>query len=89
MRAVVVIPICCMRARVALSRIRDVRVMVEIDKFLCGEIDERVAIEEVVRICKKANGRMSQFAWTIVVEECNWEELEEVVAEVGGDVVYV
>jgi len=89
MRAVVVVPTCCMRARIALSKIRDVRIMAELDRWLCGEIDERVAVEEIARICRKVNGRMSMYAWTFIVEGCNWEELEEVVAEVGGDVVYV
>jgi len=87
MRAVVVVPTCCMRARFA--GIRDVRVMAELDRWLCGEIDERVAVEEIARLCRRVNGRMSMYAWTFVVEDCDWEELEEVAAEVGGDVVYV
>ena len=60
-----------------------------LDNYMCGKIDPETAIKEVAQLCKKADGRRAMFGWTLFVSDCEWEDLEDVVAEAGGDVVYV
>jgi hypothetical protein len=90
MRAVVFIPDCCGRARVAADVLKlSVGVKAKLDDYMCGKIDPDSAIKEVVQLCRKADGRRMMFGWTLIVQDCKWDELEEVVAEAGGDVVYM
>jgi hypothetical protein len=48
-----------------------------------------VAIREIAQLCKKVDGRKAMFGWTLIVEGCEWDDVEDVVAEAGGDVVYM
>ncbi|MCR6669504.1 MAG: hypothetical protein NDF51_05850 [archaeon YNP-WB-040] len=59
-----------------------------LDSYMCGKIDPDTTIREVVQLCKKADGRRAMFGWTLIVEDCEWDDVEDVVAEAGGDVVY-
>jgi hypothetical protein len=60
-----------------------------LDKYLCGGVDPNTVIREVVQLCRRADGRRAMFGWTLVVEDCKWDSLEDIVAEAGGDVVYM
>jgi hypothetical protein len=90
MKAVVFVPDCCERGRVVADKAKlSVGVRAELDRYLCGSVNPDVAVREVVQLCRKANGRRFMFGWTLIVEGCKWEDVEEVVGEVGGDVVYM
>jgi hypothetical protein len=90
MRAAIFIPDCCGRARVAADAARlPVGVRAELDKYLCGEVRPMDAVKEVAQLCRKVDGRRSMFGWTLVVSDCRWEEVEDVVVKVGGDMVYM
>jgi hypothetical protein len=90
MRAVVFIPDCCGRAKLVADLIKlPVGAKAMLDKHLCGNVDPNTAIKEVVRLCKRADGRRAMFGWTLIVEDCKWEDVEDIVAEAGGDVVYM
>jgi hypothetical protein len=66
-----------------------VNVRTELDRYLCGEVYPDDAIKEVVQLCKRVDGRKAMFGWTLIVEDCEWDDVEDVVAEVGGDIVYM
>jgi poly(A) polymerase Pap1 len=90
MRAVIFLPVCCEKARLAADLLRlSTNVRMVLDNYLCGKVDVDVAVKEIVQLCRKADGRRSQFGWTLTVQDCEWDDVEDVVAEVGGDVVYV
>jgi len=90
MRAVIFVPDCCERGRVVADKAKlSMGIRAELDKHLCGEVKPMDAVKEVVQLCKKADGRRFMFGWTLVVENCVWEDVEDVVSAVGGDVVYV
>jgi len=90
MRAVIFIPDCCERAKLVADIIKlPVNVRVSLDSYLCGKIRVDDAIKEIEQQCKRANGRRAMFGWTLVVEDCEWDDVENVVAEAGGDVVYM
>jgi len=90
MRAVVFIPDCCGRARVMADVLKlGMNFRAVLDSYMCGKIGPDAAVKEVVQLCKKADGRRAMFGWTLFVQDCEWEDLEDVVAEAGGDVVYV
>jgi hypothetical protein len=90
MRAVVFIPDCCGRGRLVAEEGRfAMGVKALLDKYLCGELHPHDAIKEIVKLCKKVDGRRAMFGWTLVVGECLWEEVEEVVSRAGGDIVYM
>jgi hypothetical protein len=90
MKAVIFVPDCCERGRVVADKAKlSVGVRAELDKYLCGEVKPMDAVKEIVQLCKKANGRRFMFGWTLVVEDCVWEDVEDVVNAVGGDIVYM
>jgi hypothetical protein len=90
MRAVVFIPDCCGRGRLAADSIKlPMNVRAVLDKYLCGSVDSDMAIKEIVELCRKSNGHRFMFGWTLIVEDCEWDDVEDVVAEAGGDVVYM
>jgi hypothetical protein len=90
MRAVVFIPDCCGRGRLVADLLKlSVGMRAALDSYLCGKVDPDVAIREVAQLCRKADGRRAMFGWTLIVEDCEWEDVEDVVAEAGGDVVYM
>jgi hypothetical protein len=90
MRAVIFIPTCCERVRFVADLLKlSMAARAELDKYLCGEISPQDAVKEIVQLCKKVDGRKSMFGWTLVVQDCNWVEVEEVVSRVGGDIVYM
>jgi len=90
MRAVIFVPDCCERGRIFADKVKmSVGVRAELDKYLCGELKPMDAVKEIAQLCKKADGRRFMFGWTLVVESCVWEDVEDVVSAVGGDVVYV
>jgi len=90
MRAVVFIPDCCGRGRLAADSIKlSVGARAVLDRYLCGSVDSDTAIKEIVQLCRRADGRRAMFGWTLIVEGCEWDSLEDVVAEAGGDVVYM
>jgi predicted RNA-binding protein with TRAM domain len=59
------------------------------DSYMCGKVNVDVAIREIAQLCKKVDGRKAVFGWTLIVEGCEWDDVEDVVAEVGGDIVYM
>jgi hypothetical protein len=90
MKAAVFIPDCCSRARLAADAAKlPVSVRAVLDKYCCGEVGAFEAVKEIAQLCKKADGRRSMFGWTLIVQDCKWEEVEEVVYRVGGDIVYM
>ena len=90
MRAVVFIPDCCERARLMADAIKlGAGLRAALDSYMCGKISPTDAIKEVTQLCKKADGRKAMFGWTLIVEDCEWDDVEDVVAEAGGDVVYM
>jgi hypothetical protein len=90
MRAVVFIPTCCERGRLVAEEGRlSMNVRALLDKYLCHEIRPFDAVNEIAQLCEKVDGRKSMFGWTLVVQSCNWVEVEEVVARAGGDIVYM
>jgi hypothetical protein len=90
MRAAVFIPDCCSRVRLAADEAKlSVSVRMVLDRYCCGEIDASEAIKEIGQLCKKVDGRKTLFGWTLMVRDCNWVEVEEVVSRVGGDIVYM
>ncbi len=89
MKAVIFIPDCCGRARVAADVAKlSTNVRMVLDRYCCGEVDPFTAVKEIASMCKKVDGRKALFGWTLVVQNCEWEEVEDVVARVGGDIVY-
>jgi hypothetical protein len=89
MKAVVFIPDCCSRARLAADAAKlSMSVRAVLDRYCCGEIDASTAIKEIVQLCRKADGRKALLGWTLMVQDCDWVEVEEVVRRVGGDIVY-
>ena len=90
MKAVVFIPDCCGRARLMADAAKlGAGVRAVLDSYMCGKTYPDDAVKEVVQLCKKADGRRTVFGWTLIVSDCEWEDLEDVVAEAGGDVVYM
>jgi hypothetical protein len=90
MRAVVFIPDCCGRAKIFADELKlSMGMKAKLDSYMCGKIDADTAIREVVQLCRKADGRRMMFGWTLIVENCVWEGLEDVVVEAGGDVIYM
>jgi hypothetical protein len=90
MRAVVFIPDCCSRARLVADMFRlGVGLRTALDSHLCGKIYPQDAIKEIAQLCRKTEGRKSMFGWTLIVRDCEWDDVEDVVAEAGGDIVYV
>jgi len=90
MRAVVFVPDCCGRARIVADLLKlSMSAKMAVDSYMCGKIYPDDAVKEVVQLCRKADGRRAVFGWTMIVEDCEWEDVEDVVAEAGGDVVYV
>jgi hypothetical protein len=90
MRAVVFIPDCCGRAKLVADMFKlGVELRAAFDSYLCGKMYPEDVIKEIVQLCKKVDGRRMMFGWTLIVENCEWEDLEDVVAEAGGDVVYM
>ena len=90
MKAVIFVPDCCERGRIVADKVKlSMGSRAELDKYLCGDLKPMDAVKEVVQLCKKANGRRFMFGWTLVVEGCVWEDVEEVVNVVSGDVVYM
>jgi hypothetical protein len=90
MRAAVFVPDCCGRAKLVADVLKlPMSVRTALDSYLCGKVNVDVAIREIVQLCRRADGRKSAFGWTLVVEDCEWDDVEDVVAEVGGDVVYM
>jgi hypothetical protein len=89
MRAVVFVPDCCGRAKLIADVLKlPMGVKMKLDDYMCGKIDPDTAVREVAQLCKKADGRRAMFGWTLIVEDCEWDELEDVVAEAGGDIIY-
>jgi hypothetical protein len=90
MRAVVFVPDCCERGQFVADKAKlSVGVRAELDRYLCGEVKAMDAVKEIVQLCRKVDGRRFMFGWTLIVEGCKWEDVEEVVSMVGGDVVYM
>jgi hypothetical protein len=90
MRAVVFIPDCCGRAKIFADELKlSMGMKAKLDSYMCGKIDADTAIREVAQLCRKADGRKAMFGWTLVVRDCRWDAVEDVVAEAGGDIVYV
>jgi len=90
MRAVVFVPDCCGRARIVADLLKlSMSAKTVVDSYMCGKIYPEDAVKEIVQLCRKADGRRAVFGWTLFVEDCEWEDVEDVVAEAGGDVVYV
>jgi hypothetical protein len=89
MKAVIFIPDCCSRAKLLAETLKlPMSVKMKLDEYMCGRMSADDAVREIVKMCRKADGRRALFGWTLVVHDCSWEEVEEVVAEVGGDIVY-
>jgi hypothetical protein len=90
MKAVVFIPDCCSRARLAADVARlSVNVRTALDNYLCGKMYPNDAVKEIAHLCRKVEGRKSMFGWTLIVQDCEWDDVEDVVAEAGGDIVYM
>ena len=90
MRAVVFIPDCCGRARIAADLLKlPMSAKAVVDRHLCGNVDPDMAIKEIAQLCRKSNGHRFMFGWTLIVEDCEWDDVENITSEVGGDVVYV
>jgi hypothetical protein len=90
MKAVIFVPDCCERGRIVADKAKlPMGVRAELDKYLCGEMKPMDAVKEIVQLCKRADGRKTVFGWTLIVEGCVWEDVEDVVSEVGGDIVYM
>jgi hypothetical protein len=90
MKAVVFIPDCCGRAKLIADLLKlSMSVKMKLDDYMCGKIYPEDAVKEVAQLCRKADGRRFIFGWTLVVDDCEWEDVEDVVAEVGGDIVYM
>jgi hypothetical protein len=90
MKAVVFIPDCCGRAKLVADSLKlSVAVRAGLDKYLCGELRPFDAVKEVAQLCKKVDGRRAMFGWTLIVRDCDWVEVEEVVSKAGGDIVYM
>jgi len=90
MRAVVFIPDCCGRAKLIADVLKlPMGVKMKLDDYMCGTIEPDIAVKEIAQLCKKVDGRRAIFGWTLIAEDCKWDDVEDVVAEVGGDVVYM
>ena len=90
MKAVVFIPDCCSRARAAADVLKlPVSARAVLDEYCCGEVDAYTAVKEVTKLCRRGDGRKALFGWTLVVQDCDWRELEEIVRRAGGDIVYM
>jgi hypothetical protein len=90
MKAVVFIPDCCGRAKLVADLLKlPMNIRMAFDSHMCGKIYPEDAIKEIVQMCRRADGRKMMFGWTLMVEDCEWDDVEDVVAEVGGDVVYM
>jgi hypothetical protein len=91
MRAAVFIPDCCgvvERAAREAGLGESVRRLLE--AYLCGKVRPEVAVREVDALCERVvSGRRAEFGWVMVVEECEWEDLEDIVGMAGGDIVYL
>jgi hypothetical protein len=90
MRAVVFIPDCCGRAKLIADLLKlPMSVKMKLDDYMCGKLYPEDAIKEVAQLCRKADGRRAMFGWTLVVEDCEWGDVENIISEAGGDVVYM
>jgi hypothetical protein len=90
MKAAIFIPSCCERARLVADLLKlSVNIKATLDSYLCGRVYPDDAIKEVEQLCKKVDGRKAMFGWTLIVEDCEWDDVEDVVAEAGGDIVYM
>ena len=79
MRAVIFIPDCCGRAKFMADELKlGAGFRTVLDRYLCGRIGPDAAVREVAQLCKKADGRRAMFGWTLIVEDCEWDELEDV-----------
>lgn len=84
------IPDCCGRAKVMADALKlGTNLRAALDSYMCGKTYPEDAIKEISQLCKKADGRKMLFGWTLVVQDCEWDDLEDVVSEAGGDVVYM
>jgi hypothetical protein len=89
MKAAVFIPNCCGMVERAVREAglgESVRRIME--AYMCGRVRPEVAVREVHGLCVRSSARRVEFGWVMVVEECEWEDLEDVVELAGGDVVY-
>ena len=90
MKAVIFVPDCCGRAKLVADLLKlPVGVKMKLDDYMCGKIYPEDAVKEIVQLCRKADGRRFMFGWTLIVEDCEWDDVEDITSEVGGDVVYV
>jgi hypothetical protein len=90
MKAVVFIPDCCGRAKFIADLLKlPMSVRTTLDSYMCGKIYPEDAVKEIVQLCRKVDGRRMVLGWTLVVQDCEWDDVEDVVAEAGGDVVYI
>jgi hypothetical protein len=90
MKAVIFIPDCCGRARLIADLLKlSMSVKTKLDDYMCGKIYLEDAVKEVAQLCRKADGRRTMFGWTLVVEDCEWDDIENITSEAGGDVVYM
>jgi len=90
MKAVVFIPDCCGRARVMADVLKlGTSFRAALDSYMCGKTYPEDAIKEIEQLCKKVDGRKAIFGWTLVVQDCEWDDVEDVVSEAGGDIVYM
>jgi hypothetical protein len=90
MRAVVFVPDCCGRAKLIADLLKlPMSMKMKLDSYMCGKIYPEDAVKEIVQLCRKADGRRFMFGWTLIVEDCEWDDVEDITSEVGGDVVYV
>jgi hypothetical protein len=90
MKAVVFIPDCCGRAKLIADLLKlSMSVKMKLDDYMCGKIYPEDAIKEVAQLCRRADGRRAMFGWTLIVEDCEWDEVEGIIIEVGGDIVYM
>ena len=90
MKAVIFIPDCCGRAKLVADLLKlPVNVMAVLDRYLCGNVDADTAVKEVVQLCRRADGRRAMYGWILIVEDCKWGDVEDIISEAGGDVVYM
>jgi len=90
MRAVIFVPDCCGRARLVADLLKlSVGARAVLDRYMCGGISPEDAVKEIVQLCRKADGRRAMFGWTLVVEDCEWDDVENITSEAGGDIVYM
>jgi hypothetical protein len=90
MKAAVFIPDCCGGVERVVKEAglgESVRRLLE--AYMCGRVRPEVAVREVHELCGRVlSARRLTFGWVVVVEDCEWEDLEDIVELAGGDVVY-